>query len=105
MDKYEAVERVLEIREQMMELIYEARSLAAEFIGSDIHGYDAYVFDALKEHLSKSNRYNQDLEDVANAIENSPDPDEQEDEDDQEEDLDDEQYIKRRTQKFLSGRS
>ena len=102
MDKYEAVERVLEIREQMMELIYEARSLAAEFIGSDIHGYDAYVFDALKEHLSKSNRYNQDLEDVANAIENSSD---QEDEDDQEEDLDDEQYIKRRTQKFLSGRS
>jgi len=102
MDKYEAVERVLDIREQMMELIYEARSLAAEFIGSDIHGYDAYVFDALKEHLSKNNRYNQDLEDVANAIENSSD---QEDEDDQEEDLDDEQYIKRRTQKFLSGRS
>lgn len=102
MDKYQAVERVLDIREQMMELIYEARSLAAEFIGSDIHGYDAYVFDALKEHLSKSNRYNQDLEDVANAIENSPD---QEQEDDQEEDLDDEQYIKHRTQKFLSGRS
>lgn len=73
MDKYEAVERVLEIRDQMYDLINEARGIAKEFVGDGIHGYDAYVFNALKEHLSKNNRYNQDLEDVANAIENSPD--------------------------------
>jgi len=70
MDKYEAVERVLAIRDEMYNLISEARGIAKEFIGNDIHGYDAYVFDQIREHLDKSNRYNQDLQDVANAIEN-----------------------------------
>ena len=93
MDKYEAVGRVLAIRNEMYELINEARGIAKEFLGNDIHGYDAYVFEQIKEHLEKGNRYNQDLQDVANAIENS-DQDEQDDSDD--EDLTDEEYVRSR---------
>lgn len=81
MNKYEAVERVLEIKEHIQELVAEARGIARSFVGSGIHGLDAYVFEQILEHCDKGNPYNQDLNDVASMIENS--------DSDQEADLDD----------------
>lgn len=66
----DAADRVLEIRDEILDLLNEAQRLAAAYIPSKNvqANLDAYVFDQLVEHLDKSNSYNKDLGDVASAI-------------------------------------
>lgn len=73
MDKYTAAERVLEIKEQIQELVEEARNLVREYAFKQRGNLDAYVFEQILEHCDKGNSYNQDLNDVANIIERGED--------------------------------
>lgn len=75
----EASERVHEISNEIYDLIDEARNLARIHYPSMIPNWDAYVFEQLKEHLNKRNRYNTDLNDVANALDFEEDQNEEDD--------------------------
>lgn len=60
-------DRILQISEEIQMLLEEARGIAEAHLGS-MGNVDAYVFEQIREHLTKTNPYNQDLEDVANAV-------------------------------------
>ena len=62
-------DRITEIQEEMLDLLQEAEDLTRTSVQSGYPNLKAYVFDQIREHLSKCNPYNQDLEDVAKAIE------------------------------------
>lgn len=63
-----AADRIDEIREQIFDLMREARSIAAKAVPGNLPSFDAYLFEQINEHLNKSNKYNTDLNDVASAI-------------------------------------
>jgi len=68
--KLKAANRVLLIREEILDLINEARRLAKTHIESkrEIANLERYVFEQLAEHLEATNPYNKDLSNVARAI-------------------------------------
>jgi hypothetical protein len=82
MNNYEKADRIRDIASEISDLICEARELANDAVPSYAGNWDAYVWEQMTEHLQKRNRYNTDMEDVANTIENS---DNYEDEDEDEE--------------------
>jgi len=65
----EAADRVREIAEEIADLIHEAKSITRKHIKSQYEGFDVYVFRQINEHVQKGNPYNQDLQDVADALE------------------------------------
>jgi hypothetical protein len=65
----EAAERIREIADQIDELVAEASLLTRSAAPERFEGFKAYVFDHILEHVRKSNRYNQDLNDVADYFE------------------------------------
>jgi hypothetical protein len=85
MNNTERAERIREIRDQICELLTEAHVLAEDSLGHQrMGGFDAYVFEQINEHLEKGNPYNQDLEDVADAVESEGEEDSDEDSDEDE---------------------
>ena len=81
----EASERMHEIRNEITDLLREARNLAKECYPSMLPNWDAYVFEQIKEHLNKGNPYNTDLNDIANALESIDDDIDEEDLEEEEE--------------------
>jgi len=75
-------ERILEIRDEMMELLEEAKQITRKVAPNQYDGLSAYVFEQISEHLSKGNPYNQDMEDVAKVVESEQYGDEEVDEGD-----------------------
>jgi len=89
----EDVDRINEIRDEMIDLLAEAKDLARVSLSRHIfEGLKAYVFEQLSEHLEKANPYNQDMEDVAKAIEEEITED---DEDDEDENIEEERAARR----------
>ena len=85
MNNTERAERIREINDEIRDLLREARGLAKETLGFHrMGGFDAYVFEQIEEHLQKGNPYNQDLNDVAEAVESEDDETENVDADDEE---------------------
>ena len=70
MDNYEKANRIRDIASEISDLIRQARRLANDAVPSYAENWDAYVWDQMTEHLQKRNRYNTDMEDVANVVEN-----------------------------------
>jgi len=70
MDNYEKANRIRDIASEIYDLIREARKLANDAVPSYAGNWDAYVWEQMTEHLQKRNRYNTDMEDVANVVEN-----------------------------------
>lgn len=56
-----------EIRDEIRGLVNEGRRLAARAGVHEGH-YDAYLWEQLEEHLTKSNRYNTDFSDLIEDI-------------------------------------
>ena len=79
----ESAERILEIRDEMMELLEEAKQITRRVAPGRYDGLSAYVFEQISEHLSKRNPYNQDMEDVAKAVESEQYSDEDTDEEEE----------------------
>lgn len=69
MDNYEKANRIRDIASEIYDLIQEARKLANGAVPSYAGNWDAYVWEQMTEHLQKRNRYNTDMEDVANKVE------------------------------------
>lgn len=70
MDNYEKANRIRDIASEISDLIHEARKLANDAVPYYAGNWDAYVWEQMTEHLQKRNRYNTDMEDVANVVEN-----------------------------------
>lgn len=68
MDKHEASDRVLEIKDEICSLVREARELVIKFAGNGVYALDAYVFNQFDELCNKENPNNVDLNDVADEI-------------------------------------
>jgi len=69
MNNYEVANRIRDIASEIYDLINEARRLANKAVPSYARNWDAYVWAQMTEHLQKRNRYNTDMEDVANKVE------------------------------------
>ena len=69
MNNYEIANRVRDIASEIHDLINEARRIANAAVPSYAGNWDAYVWEQMTEHLQKRNRYNTDMEDVANKVE------------------------------------
>lgn len=78
----EDVDRINQIRDEMLTLLEEARFITRTAIPDRYANLKAYVFDQIGEHLEKANPYNQDMSDVATAIEEEIGSDEEENEED-----------------------
>lgn len=84
----EKADRVREIADEIRDLLKEAKKIARTTDGIFYEHYEGYVFEQIEEHLSKSNRYNKDFEDLANDLEGLGEVDEEDGEglDDEDED-------------------
>lgn len=83
MDRYDALDRMVEIQREMLLLLEEAEEIANEF-DENFNNSKAYVFDQIREHLNKQNPYNKDLNDVISSIEAGSMDDSDEDEEETE---------------------
>lgn len=69
MNNYKIANRIRDIASEIHGLINEARQIANAAVPSYAGNWDAYVWSQMTEHLQKHNRYNTDMEDVANKVE------------------------------------
>jgi len=81
--------RIREIADEIEELVNEVELLVRHGAPERLGGFQAYVFAQILEHVRKSNRYNQDLNDVAEYFESQS---ELEDDDSSEDDDPSEDY-------------
>jgi|ADurb_H2B_03_Slu_FD_contig_21_468556_length_471_multi_5_in_0_out_0_2 hypothetical protein len=68
--RQEAADRILDIAYEIEDLVHEARRLAYRAAPERIDNWDAYVFKQIQENVRKNNKYNIDLQDVAEYLSN-----------------------------------
>lgn len=79
MSKHEFVDRMMEIKETMMELLSEAQMITKSELPYEYERFKTYVFEQIEEHLEKGNPYNQDFNDIIDSLENEDEESEESD--------------------------
>jgi hypothetical protein len=68
MSKHEAANRMMEIRDEMLDLLSEAQMITKSELPYEYERFKAYVFEQIKENLEKGNPYNQDFNDIIESL-------------------------------------
>ena len=70
MNNIQKARRVRDIADEISDLVEEASNIARTTDGIFYDGFSTYVFDQIPEHIKKINPYNQDMNDLAEKLEN-----------------------------------
>jgi hypothetical protein len=68
MSKHEAANRMMEIRDEMLDLLSEAQMITKSELPYEYERFKAYVFEQIKENLEKGNPYNQYFNDIIESL-------------------------------------
>ena len=76
MSKHESADRMMEIKEAMLDLLSEAQMITDFELPYEYERFEAYIFEQIKEHLEKGNPYNQDFNDIIDSLKNDEESEE-----------------------------